>query len=513
MSLTLGLLALTCAAPPTGGLVLWLDAADSATIERGDDGRVTRWRDKSPAGNEALPRGEQGPLLIDDAMAGRPALRFAGSDSLRTSKPLADGHGQLTMFIVWQRSSEQVNDKAWQRLISSLDPSVQADNKPPSLLLDTGRESIATPPAMAMELLSQVWRGRTTIGASDVHGGSGLYGDLAEVLVYDHAFLAFDPIQNVKDYLIAKWGIVEDTTSDWTLVGPLPDRPQRISDELPLSDQQNSGGWRKWSPMWDEFEGERLDADKWWDHNPNWYGRQPSRYVAENVTVKDGRLGITMSIGETLPPAKLYPQGDEYHKYAAASIVSKTPVVYGYFEIRAKAMPSAASSAWWFSGGSANAEGGQYRSEIDVFEIGGRAPGFEGKLNMNLHVFQTPQEKRHWSRGGRWQAPFEFAADFHTFGLEWAPDQIKYYLDGVLVRNVANTDWHNPLQMLFDTETMPNWMGMPQDEDLPSTFEVEYVRAWKNDATDIDWTKLYTYRGDPGAETTITEYVRSLSKR
>ncbi len=74
-----------------------------------------------------------------------------------------------------------------------------------------------------MELLNRVWRGQAMIGAADPHGYSGLYGDIGEVLIYDHAFLAHDPIQNVKEYLLDKWSIVEDTTTDWTLVGPLPD--------------------------------------------------------------------------------------------------------------------------------------------------------------------------------------------------------------------------------------------------------------------------------------------------
>jgi hypothetical protein len=33
--------------------------------------------------------------------------------------------------------------------------------------------------------------------------------------------------------------------------------------------------------------------------------------------------------------------------------------------------------------------------------------------------------------------------------------------------------------MIFDSETMPKWFGMPDDDDLPSTYSVEYVRAWK----------------------------------
>lgn len=37
----------------------------------------------------------------------------------------------------------------------------------------------------------------------------------------------------------------------------------------------------------------------------------------------------------------------------------------------------------------------------------------------------------------------------------------------------------NPLFLIFDSETMPDWFGMPDDNDLPSTFSIEYVRAWK----------------------------------
>ena len=47
------------------------------------------------------------------------------------------------------------------------------------------------------------------------------------------------------------------------------------------------------------------------------------------------------------------------------------------------------------------------------------------------------------------------------------------------MRRVRNTHWHQPLYLIFDSETMPDWFGMPQDKDLPSTFRVEYVRAWK----------------------------------
>ena len=64
--------------------------------------------------------------------------------------------------------------------------------------------------------------------------------------------------------------------------------------------------------------------------------------------------------------------------------------------------------------------------------------------------------------------------DFASF-----KDEITFSMDGVAVRRVENTHWHQPLNLIFDSETMPDWFGMPDDADLPSTFSVEYVRAWK----------------------------------
>jgi hypothetical protein len=49
---------------------------------------------------------------------------------------------------------------------------------------------------------------------------------------------------------------------------------------------------------------------------------------------------------------------------------------------------------------------------------------------------------------------------------------------------VENTHWHQPLTLNFDSETMPNWFGLPKDSDLPSTYSIEYVRAWKSGRED-----------------------------
>jgi beta-glucanase (GH16 family) len=259
----------------------------------------------------------------------------------------------------------------------------------------------------------------------------------------------------------------------WVRTGELGTKPQRITDALPLSDQANEGNWIKYEIMSDEFEGTQLDSSKWHPRNPGWLGRQPAYFYPGNVTVSNGKLHLAMK-KQQVPEM---PRDKGYHTYTSAAVKSKTTVKYGYFEVKCRPMKSAGSSSFWFYESTP-----EIWTEIDVFEIGGKAPGFEKKYNMNVHVFRTPTENKHWSMGEVWIAPENLADDYHTYGLEWDEDRIQWYFDGVLVRWVENTHWHQPLTLNFDSETMPDWFGLPKDNDLPSTYSIEYTRAWKKDA-------------------------------
>ncbi len=259
--------------------------------------------------------------------------------------------------------------------------------------------------------------------------------------------------------------------NQWTRVGALGRTPKDTTASLPLSDQRNAGAWTPYAPMSDEFEAGSLDTNKWVCNLEWWQGRPPSLFSAKNVTVSNGLLQLTMR-QETLP-AGLRQAG--YHDYSSAALHSRDRTCYGYFEVKARPMNSAGSSAFWFQQDAVP----NWATEIDVFELCGKSARYEFSDHMTLHVFATPQEKRHWSVGQDWVAPWKLADRFHVYGLEWDPEDLKYYVDGVLVRQVQNTHWHQPLYLILDSETMPDWFGMPDDRDLPSTFAVAYVRAWK----------------------------------
>ena len=114
-----------------------------------------------------------------------------------------------------------------------------------------------------------------------------------------------------------------------------------------------------------------------------------------------------------------------------------------------------------------------------MFEIGGKAKGFERKYNMNLHVMQTPTEKKHWEFSSL-DRPLAVGRRLPRLrpGMGQGGDQVLRRWrrwSGQSKTRIGISRFY----LTFDSETMPEWFGMPKDEDLPSTFSVEYVRAWK----------------------------------
>lgn len=464
------------AEPSRAGLVVWLDASDPATLVKDAQGRVIKWVDKSGKGHDAVGGAASNPRIIAGGMNGKDVLRFGGrSDYFRIAGPLRAAKGTVTVFIVSRREAAQASQRQWQRLLGSSDGTATPDNKTPNFCITAtlGGEGKAYPATADVIEIGDAVLGALTIGASaGSRPGSMLSGDIAELLVYDRNFVAEDEIQRVQSELEQKWGARNGReVAGWTRLGPLPNPPQRTTDAAPLSDQANAAGWTRLDALSDEFEGGALDTAKWIPFSESWKGRQPARFSPANVTVSGGQLHLTMR-KEKIPKAL---EANGYSSYTSAFVHSKTKAFYGYYEVKARPMNSGGSSSFWFSHTGIPKE----QTEIDVYEIGGKAVGFERKYNMNAHVFQTAQEKRHWNVGGIWMAPWRLADDFHVYGFEWDEKELRYYVDGVIVRRMANTNWHFPMDLIFDSETMPTWMGMPKDEDLPSTFSVEYVRAWK----------------------------------
>ena len=242
----------------------------------------------------------------------------------------------------------------------------------------------------------------------------------------------------------------------------------------------------------DEFDKSKLDEKKWWDFNPAWHGRKPSHFARSNVKVKKGLLRLS---AKNLDPKKVSVQDKArgYDRFSTAIVKSKERSHYGYYEARAKSMKAAVCNAFWLYDPLEEAvkyREGEYSEEIDIFEVFGKANKKENQraYYAAVHRYQTPYveslvNKRKYkleNRYTRLEVDYDFHEDFHIYGLLWTPDELVWYLDGKEVFRRKNDFFKRPLHIIFDAEIMETWDGLPNPDDLPSTFEVDYVRVWRS---------------------------------
>lgn len=463
--------------PPSAGLALWLDGADAAQMTLDGQRHVLRWHDKSGQGHDVSvdnPAAGSLPVLADNALNGHSVVRLSG-DSAFFGKAIRSAKGPVAVFVVSQRQPEQAGGKAWQRLFSSRPQVADNDNVAPNFGLSVQQTSAYAPRLAVLEMaevpIGPYAVGRNVVGVSEI-----LRGDIAEVLVYDQALASQAARQQVFDYLAAKWAVeLPVQAAAWTRVGALGQVPKHTRQNLPLSDQANLGKWVLDKRLSDEFNERSLDAARWHINNATGtdsLGRKPALFLPENARLGSGNLNIDFR--KQALPDKYVRLG--YKDYSSAMVRSHERGLYGYYEARAKPMNSAGSSAFWlaWTGLADNA------TEIDIFEIGGKTRGgaFDRLYNMNAHVWARPGNDEHLSAGSSWVAPWRLANTFHVYGFDWQPQTLRWYVDGVLVREAKNTYWHFPMQIVFDSEAMWDWFGVVDDADLPSTFRVDYVRVW-----------------------------------
>ncbi|MDD4869112.1 MAG: family 16 glycosylhydrolase [Kiritimatiellae bacterium] len=251
-------------------------------------------------------------------------------------------------------------------------------------------------------------------------------------------------------------------------------------------------GWEFDQQFSDEFNGQELDGQKWWDFNPEWYGRKPGYFSRENVTVKDGKLCLTAKVQK---PEEVTVENKVrgYDKFTTSTVKSKKRILYGYFEARCKSMKASVCNAFWLYdplNPPAKYKEGSFSEEIDIFEIFGKPAKkeYDRVYCTTVHRFYTPyvesianaKQTPLPKKGMKQKVPFDFHADFHVYGFLWTPTEMKWFVDGKEVFARDNDYYHAALYIMFDCEIMKDWVGLPDPADLPSTFEIDYLRVWKH---------------------------------
>ena len=296
--------------------------------------------------------------------------------------------------------------------------------------------------------------------------------------------------------------------------------------KYPASDPQNKLGWTPYWSLWDEFNSDTLNSDKWVIHSPElndyfwYYGRAPGLVDSSNIKISKGRLYLYASKDKPIPS---FYQDRGFDTFTVSMFHSKTKLKYGYSEIKAKIGTSRVSSSFWFWG-----KTDTDATEIDVFEQGGPINAIKEnhyhKLHSNRYIHKlknvdpddlpakcncaygngdtchdTPIGNT-WSRSDI----DSFSDDWHIYGMHWTASKIKIYVDGELAITMNNDCNKYPMWLFLNRATMPTWFGIPDEDDIPDQpFQIEYIRTWKQSGSSAFTEDAMT---DGGEESVGTMY-------
>ena len=98
---------------------------------------------------------------------------------------------------------------------------------------------------------------------------------------------------------------------------------------------------------------------------------------------------------------------------------------------------------------------------------------------LHMHVHFLDSDGNLVSEGSDWIGP-DFSADWHTFAVDWQPDVIIWYVDGIERWRYTGNIQARPMYLLANLAVGGDWPGAPDDSTpFPSYYEIDYIRVWK----------------------------------
>ena len=262
----------------------------------------------------------------------------------------------------------------------------------------------------------------------------------------------------------------------------------------------------------DNFNGSRLDADKWntsflWgpyfpiNNEEQYYvdalGSDSPTAANSPFSLSDGILSITArheSDSDSFPiPPQLPGPNDSvwtsfptYQRNAAYSPGSYTSgiitsydafkFVNGYAEMRAR-IPKGQGlwPAFWLLNGYYVGQ----QPEIDILEVLGHNP------HQTFHTFhrleQNGEQVANQGFTDNGDPVSGYADGFHKYGVRWQRGKIEWYIDGNVVYTYEGADV--PYQLMYVIVNLAvggNWPGSPDDAtEFPASLDIDYIRVYQ----------------------------------
>jgi beta-glucanase (GH16 family) len=230
----------------------------------------------------------------------------------------------------------------------------------------------------------------------------------------------------------------------------------------------------------DEFDGPANtlpDPAKWtYDlgNNNGWGNQELETYtnLVQNVRL-DGSGHLVIHVdrnGSSYTSARLKTQGMFSAEYGRIESRIRLPFGQGIWP------------AFWMLGTNITTVGWPQCGEIDVMENVGREP------SVNHGSVHGPGYSGGNSVSGLYtlSGSSRFADDFHVFAIQWAPQSISFFVDGVSYKTVtpaslpSGASWvfDNPFFLILNVAVSGNFPGSPDTTTtFPQEMIVDYVRV------------------------------------
>lgn len=212
----------------------------------------------------------------------------------------------------------------------------------------------------------------------------------------------------------------------------------------------------------EEFSGMELDTTIWATEYRWGPTNKPELqyYSPDALEVRNGILRIKAE--------KRQMDGMEYTSGVIASF-DRFTFTYGYVEMRAK-VPAGKGlwPAFWLHLNNDDKTG-----EIDVFEFLGHEPHI---IHMTLHF---PDIDGDSVDDGSWFNGPDFSKGYHIYAVNWEPDRIIWYVDGIQRFHLVHDIPNEPMYILANLAVGGDWPGNPNETThFPAYYDIDYIRVY-----------------------------------
>jgi hypothetical protein len=237
----------------------------------------------------------------------------------------------------------------------------------------------------------------------------------------------------------------------------------------------------------DEFDGTGLPDETKWNYEKGYVRSSELQYYAEkrieNSYQQDGLLHLVARQDSSIIDGAMRPM-------SSASIITKGKAawLYGYVEVRAKVPYMAGIGTWpaiWMMPRDDFFGGWPRSGEIDIMEYVASDYRY---VHFSQHSYKyTNVDGANLHKTTKAYCPTAYT-EFHTYGLQWTPETMIWYLDGVQKFKVNNVErlwsswpFNKPFYLLLNL-AMGGWGGSTNTQllrDNPQDYQIDYVRVFQ----------------------------------